>query len=214
MLVVEKSHEIPLINPAYRWEEDAEGQVKLQDLAAHATQMGLEWLVLGECTGPEAYYVIKAFTQGVPVVTTLHAISATEAYRALVMLALEYVREPSLLPGLMKSLANEAVISVNLEVRERPDGSMLGAVSGIEEIISVSGEKPVVNPLWLSKPDPETGLLKLVFNRGCVAQLSPATKLRFKVAGIPFPVPEKPQPQKAKTTPEPVQKPRGLFGRR
>ena len=214
MLVVEKSHEIPLIRPAYRWEEDADGLVKLQELASHATQMGLEWLILGECTGPEAYYIIKAFTQGVPVITTLHAISATEGYRALVMLALEYVREPSLLPSLMKSLANEAVVSINLEVRERPDGSLLGAVSGIEEIISVSGDKPVVNPLWMSKENKETGLLELVFNRGCVAQLSPATKLRFKVADIPFPIPETPKPAK-KAIPEPApSKSRGLFGRK
>ncbi len=211
LLVVEKSHEIPLVRPAYRWEEDAEGVTELATLASYATQMGLEWLVLGECTGPEAYYVLKAFTQGVPVMTTLHAISASEAYRALAMLALEHVRDPSLLPGFMKSLANEAVISINLELRERPDGSLLGAVAGIEEIIGVSNEKPVVNPLWMSKFNPNTDLMELVYNPGCVAQLSPSTKLRLKVAGLEWPN------QKRDTT-RPTQqsssKSRGIFGRK
>ena len=212
LLVVERSHEIPLNRPAYRWEEDAEGKVGLAHLASHATQMGLEWLILGECTGAEAYFVLKAFTQGVPVLTTLHAASATAGLRGLAMLALEHVKEPSLLPNLLRSLADEAVISVHIELTEREDGSQLGQVTGIEEMISIAGDKPVVNPLWLRKPDPETGLPHLVFNRGAMAQLSETTKLRLRVAGIDFPSPhllgdamnKTPVPQASK----------GLFGRK
>lgn len=189
LLVVERSHEIPLSKPAYRWEEDAEGQVGLAHLASHATQMGLEWLILGECTGPEAYFVLKAFTQGVPVLTTLHAANATAGLRGLAMLALEHVKEPSLLPNLMRALAEEAVISVHIEMTERGDGSILGSVTGIEEMIGVSGDKPVVNPIWMRKANPKTGLPELVFNRGCVAQLSDTTRLRLRVASIDFPPP-------------------------
>lgn len=220
LLVVERSHEIPLNKPAYRWEEDAEGQINLAHLASHATQMGLEWLILGECTGPEAYFVLKAFTQGVPVLTTLHAASATAGLRGLAMLALEHVKEPSLLPNLMRALAEEAVISVHIEMTERKDGSMLGAVTGIEEMIGVSGDKPVVNPLWVRKTDPETGLPKLVFNRGCVAQLSDTTKLRLRVASIDFPPPHLmsanfPGGAQPKQNGQGESQPsRGLFGRR
>ncbi|MEM7799258.1 MAG: ATPase, T2SS/T4P/T4SS family [Chloroflexota bacterium] len=187
LLVVEKSHELPLKRPAYRWEQDAEGLVGLDQLAANATQMGLEWLILGECTGPEAYFVLKAFTQGVPVMTTLHATSATNGLTGLAMLALEYVREPELLPTFLKNLANEAVISIHLENTERPDGVMLGQVTGIEEIIDVAGSKPVVNPIWVRKRDKNTGIPSLVFNRGCVVQASATTKFRFQQAGIEFP---------------------------
>lgn len=189
LLVVEKSHELPLKRPAYRWEQDAEGLVGLETLAANATQMGLEWLILGESTGPEAYFVLKAFTQGVPVMTTLHATSATNGLTGLAMLALEYVREPELLPTFLKTLSNEAVISVHMENTERPDGVMLGQVTGIEEIIDVAGSKPVVNPIWTRKRDKNTGYAQLVFNRGCVVQTSAATKFRFQQAGIDFPPP-------------------------
>ncbi len=212
LLLVEKSHEIPLNRPAYRWEEDADGRVGLAHLASHATQMGLEWLVLGECTGAEAYFVLKAFTQGVPVLTTLHAANATAGLRGLAMLALEHVKEPSLLPNLLRALAEEAVISVHIELNEREDGSMLGQVTGIEEMISVSGDKPVVNPIWSRKPDPETGFGRLVFNRGSLAQLSDTTRLRFRVAAVDFPPPQlMADPTRNQTSPQPA---KGFFARK
>ena len=187
LLVVEKSHELPLVKPAYRWEQDAEGLVGLEHLAANATQMGLEWLVLGESTGPEAYYVLKAFTQGVPVMTTLHATSATGGITGLAMLALEHVRDAALLPSFLKTLASESVISVHLEQTERADGVVLGQVTGIEEMIDTAGIKPVVNPIWHRKRDDKTGSPKLVFNQGSVVQLSPTTKFRLQLSGQEFP---------------------------
>lgn len=187
LLVVEKSHELPLQRPAYRWEQDAEGLVGLEHLAANATQMGLEWLVLGESTGPEAYFVLKAFTQGVPVMTTLHATSATAGINGLAMLALEHVRDAALLPSFLRTLAAEAVISVHLEMSERADGVLLGQVTGIEEMIDVAGNKPVVNPIWMRKRDKNTGHQTLAFNRGCVVQFSPSTKFRLHRAGLEFP---------------------------
>ena len=73
LLVIERSHELPLAKPALRWQEDDEGGLGLDHLAEKATQLGLEWLIIGECTGGEAFFATKAFGQGVPMATTLHA---------------------------------------------------------------------------------------------------------------------------------------------
>lgn len=187
LLVVEKSHELPLLNSAYRWEEDAEGLVGLEHLAANATQMGLEWLVLGESTGPEAYYVLKAFAQGVPVMTTLHATSATDGISGLAMLALEHVRDSAMLPSFLRTLATQAVISIHLEQTETSSGVLMGQVTGIVEMIDVSGTKPVINPIWHRKRDKASGGEKLVYNAGCTTQFSNTTKFRLHVAGQEFP---------------------------
>lgn len=191
LLIVERTHEIPTNQPAFRWEQDAEGKVGLDHLAEKATQMGLEWLVLGECTGGEAYFVAKAFSQGVPTLTTLHASSASAALKKLAMLAIEYVQDPRLLPALMSELAEQGLISVHLSLKERETFGLLGTVTGIVEMIGTSGgSDPVVNPLWEWKeartPKETTGLF---WNPGSVSQLSPATIQRFTAAGETLPVP-------------------------
>jgi Flp pilus assembly CpaF family ATPase len=186
LLIVERTHEIPVTQPAYRWEQDAAGRVSLDHLAEKATQMGLEWLVLGECTGPEAYFVAKAFSQGVPAMTTLHASSATAAIKKLAMLSLEYLQDPRLLPVILSDLADQGLVSVHLSLKEREPFGLLGAVTGIVETIGVSGESdPVVNPLWEWKD----GAGGLVWNSGSLSQLSEATAKRFLAAGMTFPVP-------------------------
>ena len=186
LLIVERTHEIPVTQPAYRWEQDAGGKVSLDHLAEKATQMGLEWLVLGECTGPEAYFVAKAFSQGVPAMTTLHASSAPAAVKKLAMLSLEYVQDPRLLPVIMNDLADQGLVSVHLSLKEREPFGLLGTVTGIVETIGVSGESdPVVNPLWEWKD--EVG--GLAWNPGSLSQLSEATEQRFVAAGRTFPVP-------------------------
>jgi len=194
MLLIERSMEIPLEKPAYRWELDASGTRDLDYLAEKATQLGLEWMVIGECTGGEAYFAVKAFTQGVPMMTTLHADSSEAAYRRLGMLAIEYASDPRLLPMIMEELGTQGVVSVNLALREREEG-LLGAVTGIDEMIGVSGGSPVINPLWQwSNGDSETHP-GLRFNPGCVTSLSEGMKTRFYAARSEFPVPMPPQKQ-------------------
>ena len=119
--------------------------------------------------------------------TTLHATSATAGINGLAMLALEHVRDAALLPSFLRTLAAESVISVHLEMSERSDGVLLGQVTGIEEMIDVAGNKPVVNPIWMRKRDKNTGHHTLAFNRGCVVQFSPSTKFRLHRAGLEFP---------------------------
>ncbi len=189
LLIIEKSHELPTIHPAFRWEEDSDHRRQLADLAAHATQMGLEWLVLGESTGPEAYFVIKAIAQGVPVLTTLHATSAKDGVMAMARLALEKAGNGSLMPSLLTTLAQEAVFSVNLTLQKDEHG-YLGRVTDIGEVISVNRDAPVMNSIWSWKPNQRGGGGRVQFNYGCRTELSNATRIRFEKAGIPFPIPE------------------------
>jgi Flp pilus assembly CpaF family ATPase len=190
LLIVERTHEIPTTGPAFRWEQDAEGVVSLDHLAEKATQMGLEWLVLGECTGPEAYFVAKAFSQGVPAMTTLHANSASAAIKKLAMLSLEYVQDPRLLPVIMTDLANQGLVSVHLALKEREPHGLLGMVTGIVETIGMSGtSEPVVNPLWEWREANEGRAPGLYWNPGSVSQLAEATRHRFVATGATFPMP-------------------------
>jgi pilus assembly protein CpaF len=201
LLIVERTHEIPTSQPAYRWEQDAEGLVSLDHLAEKATQMGLEWLVLGECTGPEAYFVAKAFSQGVPAMTTLHATSATAAIKKLAMLSLEYMQDPRLLPVIMSDLADQSLVSVHLALKDREPFGLLGTVTGIVETIGTSGASdPVVNPLWEwkdRKDVPGDRAAGLYWNPGSVSQLGETTQQRFVAAGLTFPVPTASAPAKA-----------------
>ena len=189
LLIIEKSHELPTVNPAFRWEEDSDGRRKLADLAAHATQMGLEWLVLGESTGPEAYYVIKAISQGVPVLTTLHATSARDGVSSMARLALEQSGEASLYPNFLATLAKEAVFSVNLTLQKDEHG-FLGRVTDVAEMIGVNRDAPVMNKIWSWRPNRNGSGGEVVFNYGCRTEMALATQIRFEKAGVVFPVPE------------------------
>lgn len=183
LLIVERSHEIPLNHRAYRWEEAA--GVSLAHLAEKATQMGLEWLVLGECTGGEAYFVAKAFRQGVPAMTTLHADSGKSAFKQLALLALEYVKDPRLLTAVLREMSTQGLVSVHLSLKEGEQG-LLGRVSEICELVGLAGEEPVVNKLWQWDDEQK----QLVWQEGSVSQLSSAMQRRYRVAGEMFPVPQ------------------------
>jgi type IV secretory pathway ATPase VirB11/archaellum biosynthesis ATPase len=178
LLIVEKSYEIPTENPAYRWEETDSNS--LPTLAAASTQMGLERLCLGESTGPEAYFVAKALTQGVPVMTTLHASSPSDGVMQLARLSLEY--NPTVMDNLLRMFAEQGLIGLHIDLKER-EGGLLGQVVGIEEVISSSGGRVVMNPIFRWDEEKK----ETVFNQGAFSQISPATRLRFKAARMNFP---------------------------
>lgn len=191
LLVIERSHELPIEKPCYRWEQDPRGEISLDHLAEKATQLGLEWLVIGEITGGEAFFAAKAFAQGIPVMTTLHADSSTASFTRLGMLAIEYTKDPALLPMIMQDLSTQGMIAVHLAIKEREEG-FLGAVTGIDELIGAAGTHPVVNPLWQWNEGDDNTPPGLRFNYGSVSQLSAGTKTRFKSKGIDFPIPPAP----------------------
>lgn len=212
LLVIERSHELPLAKPAYRWELDPEGEVDLDHLAEKATQLGLEWFVIGECTGGEAYWAAKAYAQGVPVMTTLHANSSEAAFKRLAMLAIEHTQDPRLLPILLEDLGNQGIVSIHLDLKEREEG-FLGAITGIDEMIGASETNPIVNPLWKWHEGGDGGAPGLRFNYGCVTQLSPGMRARFHAARCHFPVPPHEEEEASRRADDrPRKGRRGLFG--
>lgn len=182
LLVVERSHEISLSKRAYRW---AEGQgLALEHLAEKATQMGLDWLVLGECTGGEAYFVMKAYTQGVPVLSTLHAWSTVYAFKQLALLSQEYPKSPAL-KTVLDSMATLGLVAVQME-RKIAGGRTARRVSGIAEIVGALGDEPVVNHWWQWDEREQ----QLRWNAGCINELGATTTARLIAAGVTLPVPQ------------------------
>ena len=189
LLVVERSHEIPLIQRAFRWEEtnSEEGTGSLPYLAEKATQLGLEWLVLGECTGGEAYHVIKAFGQGTPVLTTLHATSVADAFSKLATLGVEAMSNPRMLPLLLANLSDSGAVAIHMALRQRESG-LLGQVMGIGVMVGSQGDLPVVTELWRWNEMAGT----LDFNPGSLSLLSPVFIRQIERSGQQLPLPSIP----------------------
>ncbi|MGB9661698.1 MAG: CpaF family protein [Moorellaceae bacterium] len=59
---------------------DGQGEVSIVSLAQTAMlRLRPDWIILGECRGAEAYYVLQAMCVGHPAMTTFHAIDAVDA---------------------------------------------------------------------------------------------------------------------------------------
>lgn len=183
ILVVERSHEIGLATRAFRWAESE--NLSLDVLAEKATQMGIDWLVLGECTGGEAYFVAKAFTQGVPALSTLHAWSSAYAFKQLALLSQEYPKAPP--PrSILHALASLGMFCVQLE-RKIVEGKTVRRTVSISEIVGVMGDDPVVNDWWRWNNEAQ----QMEWNPGCITEMGPATSARLTVANVTLPMPEK-----------------------
>ncbi|MCP4424881.1 MAG: type II/IV secretion system ATPase subunit [Chloroflexi bacterium] len=181
LLVIERSHEIGLSKRAFRW---AEGRgFTLEHLAEKATQMGLDWLVLGECTGAEAYYVAKAYTQGVPVLSTLHAWDIQHAFKQLALLSQEHPQSPPT-KAVMASMALLGLMAIQME-RKIIDGRVFRRVVGIAEIIGVIDETPILNEWWRWDENSQS----LRWNPGCINEIGPAIASRLAAAGLTLPIP-------------------------
>ena len=136
---------------------EGKGEVTMAHLVEDAMKMRPDRVVIGECVGPEAYYMIQAMNTGHPgSMTTLHANSASDAMGRLADLVSEGSNNLT-----YHAIYSRIASAVNLVVYLRRFSDGLRRIEEISEVIgpeyasdhTVVGVK--LNPLW--RYNEETG---------------------------------------------------------
>jgi type IV secretory pathway ATPase VirB11/archaellum biosynthesis ATPase len=180
LLIAEASHEIPLVEPgAIRLEENPEEKLWLEDLAWSATQVAPDVLVIGECTRGEAYWGLKAFGQGIQLLTTCHADSGPAVPAVFASLAGENDKAPAR-SVILERMAEQGIICIHLARKQNGRGERLGRVTSILEIESTAAGHAVVNEFWSW----DEGRAQLAWNPASAAGLSAAGRSRLAAAGL------------------------------
>jgi Flp pilus assembly CpaF family ATPase len=180
LLIAEASHEISLVQAgAIRLEENPEEELWLEDLAWSATQVAPDMLVIGECTRGEAYWGLKAFGQGIQLLTTCHADSGPAIPAVFASLAGENSKAPAR-AIVLERMAEQGIICIHLGRKLNRQGERLGRVTSVLEIESTAAGHPVVNEFWSWHENRD----RLVWNPNSVAGLSRACQARLAAAGL------------------------------